>query len=339
MLSYAFRALSRDEMEKLSAEAFERIHNLMAAILEQGISKQLKRGLYREYVEKQEDLRTLRGKISMPETLRHTMRHERILTCEYDELSENNVFNRILKTTALLLIRHPEVDPKYRGGLKKLIMFFSGVEDINPAAIKWSTLSFGRQNSSYRLLLSLCQLVIEGLLLTNERGEHHLASFLNDQAMERLYEKFILEYYVKEHPELHASSSEIKWALDEGDGTYLPSLQSDVMLCRGKRILIIDAKYYDRTMQAYYDTRKVYSSHMQQIFTYVHNKAAEFPEGAREVSGMLLYAATDEAVQPDVKVKIKGCVMAARTLDLNREFAHIAAQLDGIAEEFLGGKE
>lgn len=68
--------------------------------------------------------------------------------------------------------------------------------------------------------------------------------FLDEQQMRRLYEKFILEYYRREFPQISASASQIPWALDDGIGTMLPVMQSDIMLTRGSEALIIDAKYY-----------------------------------------------------------------------------------------------
>ena len=55
-----------------------------------------------------------------------------------------------------------------------------------------------------------------------------------------------------------------------------------------------------------------------------------------EVSGMLLYAATDEEVQPDVTYRMSGNQIGVRTLDLDRPFEEIRAQLDGIADTFTG---
>lgn len=47
------------------------------------------------------------------------------------------------------------------------------------------------------MLISLCRLILEGMLLTTDSGEYKLASFVDEQRMNRLYEKFILEYYAK----------------------------------------------------------------------------------------------------------------------------------------------
>ena len=56
------------------------------------------------------------------------------------------------------------------------------------------------------------------------------------------------------------------------------------------------------------------------------------------VSGMLLYAKTDETVYPDHEYKMSGNTIAVRTLDLDKDFAEIKKQLDGIVERYLYGE-
>ena len=169
--------------------------------------------------------------------------------------------------------------------------------------------------------------------LPRHSGEYRLASFVDEQRMSRLYEKFILEYYAKECPQVKATASQIPWALDDGVGTLLPVMQSDIMLTQGNRVLIIDAKYYTHTMQAQYDVHTLHSNNLYQIFTYVKNKDMEFGDRPHEVSGMLLYARTDELIQPDNTYHMSGNKVSVRTLDLNREFSEIAAQLNAIVDE------
>lgn len=113
MLSYAFTTLNQGGYEEIATEEFENMHNLFAAILSKGIGRQLKQGLYREYQNRREDTTASRGKIDMPGTIQNRLARKRVLTCEYDELSENNLLNQILKTTVLLLLRHARVAEQY----------------------------------------------------------------------------------------------------------------------------------------------------------------------------------------------------------------------------------
>lgn len=336
MLSYAFTSLNQGGYENVAAEEFDNLHNLFAAILARGIGRQLKQGIYREYLNRKEDVAVVRGKIDMPGTIQNRLAKKRVLACEYDELSENNLLNQILKTTVMLLLRHAKVDAEYKTDLKKEMLFFSNVDTIDPASVHWASIRFQRNNNTYRMLISLCQLVLEGMLMTTDDGEYKLATFIDEQRMSRLYEKFILEYYAKECPQVKAIAAQIPWALDDGIGTMLPVMQSDIMLSHGSRVLIIDAKYYTHTTQTQFNVHTLHSNNLYQIFTYVKNKDIEFGESPHTVSGMLLYAQTDEALQPDHVYQMSGNQISVKTLDLNRDFSEIAAQLNAIVDEHFG---
>ena len=119
MLSYAFQTLNQETYDDVAVESFDEMYNLLAAILAKGIGLQLKQGLYREYISRQEELPVMRGKINMPGTIKNKLAHERVLTCDFDELSENNTLNQILKTTVTLLLRNGKVQAKYKDDLKK----------------------------------------------------------------------------------------------------------------------------------------------------------------------------------------------------------------------------
>ena len=335
MLSYAFQALHQSQYEDIALEEFEDIHNLFAAILSKGIGLQLKQGLYKEYISKQDDLNVLRGKINMSGTIHNRMARKQILTCEYDELSENNLLNQILKTTVMLLLRHSKVKAKYKDELKKEMLLFSNVDTLDPTTIKWSFIRFQRNNQNYRMLISICQLIIEGMLLATESGDYHLATFIDEQRMCRLYEKFILEYYAQNYRKLSVKASQIPWTLDDGIGTMLPIMQSDITLQQGNTVLIIDAKYYSHTMQQQFDKHTIHSNNLYQIFTYVKNKEYEFEGKEHVVSGMLLYAKTEEDIYPDNVYQMHGNKIAVRTLDLNLPFTSIARQLDEIIEIYF----
>ena len=60
------------------------------------------------------------------------------------------------------------------------------------------------------------------------------------------------------------------------------------------------------------------------------NKEAELKDLPHEVSGMLLYAKTDEEIHPNGAYLMSGNRISVKTLDLNCEFERIADQLDEI---------
>jgi len=335
MLAYAFQLLDEQGYRDVALEEdFENTAELLSAILCRGVSVQIKRGLMREYLVTEETLSSPKGKIQVSDSVKSMSVRQKQLVCSYDELSVNAYNNRIIKTTFAALLRS-KISKERKKEIRKLLVFFDGVDLLNIQDIKWNQ-RYDRNNQSYRMLISLCNMVIKGLLQTQADGSTRLMDFLDEQRMCRLYEKFILEYYRRHYPQLKASASQIPWALSEDcSSSMLPVMQSDITLSCGNKVLIIDAKYYSHTTQLQYDKHTLHSNNLYQVFTYVKNKDAQFGARPHEVSGMLLYAQTDEAIQPNNTYWMSGNKISVRTLDLDSDFKEIAGQLDRIASEFM----
>ena len=329
MLAYAFQILREQGYASCGTEEFENTADLLSAILVKGVSVQIKRGLGRTYIEQTEPLSCLRGKIDVTESIKQQTIIKQQLICTYDEFSVDSYMNRILKTTMEPLLRY-DIPKSRKKELRNLLLYFKDVCTLDVHSINWN-FRFNRNNQSYQMLMSICYLVIKGLLQTTADGTVKLMQFLDEQRMCRLYEKFILEYYRKHYPQIKTAASQIGWALDDGISAMLPTMQSDIMLTFGSKTLIIDAKYYGHTMQTQYDVHALHSNNLYQIFTYVKNKAV----AGGEVSGMLLYARTDEAIQPDNTYMMSGNRSSVKTLNLDCPFQMIAEQLNSIADSFL----
>ena len=328
MLSYAFQILNEQSYKNIATEQFHNTADLMAAILSKGIATQIKCGLGKEYILRTETLSSLRGKMNITKSIKTQTILKKQMWCTYDEFSVNGTKNRIIKSTLELLLKSDI--PKYRKKeLRKLMIFFSEVENIDLHSINWN-MKYDRNNKTYRMLISICYLVINGLIQTNSEGNTKIMDFLDEQSVFRLYEKFILGYYKKHYAELSPSASRIPWSVD--NTIMLPVMQSDIHLQKNNTVLIIDAKYYSHTTQVKYDNHTLHSNNMYQIFTYVKNCDYAFGEEEHKVSGMLLYANTDEKIQPDNVYQMNGNQITVKTLDLNQKFDIIAKQLDNIVK-------
>ena len=329
MLAYAFQELRQNNYAAITGEKFDNIYDLFAEILIRGISYQLKQGLYREYVSRNESMQTVKGKIDMRGTIENKMRNIQKIACDYDELSENNVYNQIVVSTAVILVKHSEVKKNKKAKLKQLLLFFQNVQPIDVNTIRWNALRFDRNNRNYRLLLYICYFIISEWVLTTEKGKFQMREF-SDEHMCRLFEKFVLSYYKKHHPDLKPCAAQIDWNIETEQSTLniLPIMQTDILLTIGERTLIIDTKYYTRSMQKQFDKATIHSNNLYQIHTYV----TEYDENhTGKVDGMLLYAKTQEDIVPDGQLKRKdGNYIYFKTLDLNQDFENIKKQLDGV---------
>lgn len=330
MLTYAFKVLNENGYKKIANEKFHNTADLMAEILAKGISIQLKRGLGKEYINQTDELSLLKGKINITNSIKTQSMLRNKMICVYDVFSVNSTLNRILKSTVELLIK-TNISKSRKKELRNLMLFFADVKPIDLYSVNWNQ-QYNRNNQSYQMLISICHLVVKGLLQTNTDGERKMMDFLDEQRMSKLYEKFLLEYYKKEYPDISTSASQIKWQLDDENTSMLPVMQTDIMLAYKEKVLIIDAKYYAHTTQSYYDVTKLHSGNVYQIFTYVKNKDIELSGQCYEVSGLLLYAQTDENVLPNNSYRMSGNTISVKTLDLDCDFSEIKKQLNQIVE-------
>ena len=337
MLSYAFQVLNESHYNRVKTEEFENAADLCAAILITGVSHQVKQGLHHEYIEDTDIIGTIRGRINFNLDTMTGLKHDRKLSCTFDDFSENNVLNQILKSTISLLTSAP-IDKGRKSALKKLLPFFHNVSLVSLDSVNWNY-QFNRNNRTYQMLIGICHLVYKGLLQTQKDGSTYLMDFFDEQRMSHLYEIFLLEYY-RFHwraSGIRADSPEIKWQLDDDNTNQLPSMQSDIVLSKEGTYLIMDAKYYGSNMQSYMDKRSIRSAHLYQIFTYVKNKETELQRLGIEhtVSGMLMYAMTKEEVQPDADYSMSGNRISAKHLNLDCPWDEIRLQLDSVVHQYF----
>lgn len=330
MLCYAWNILEESRRTLLGKEEFDNIYNLLAKLYINGISGLLKRGFNRYYIGKEETLSTLRGKLNIADSLKQQTFCNAKMVCQYDDFLVNIKLNQILKATITLLIRSPHLDAEFKNKLISLRFHFADIEDIRLSKSVFSSLRYNRNNSYYRMLINISELVYQGLI-TNESGDEVLFSdFVRDTQMERLYEKFVLNFY-RTHLDntiYYVHAPKISWILDEkmGEEEYalLPEMRTDIVVENKieKTQLIIDTKYYAKALVSsnWTEIEKVRTAHLFQILAYVNNSKFD-----GTISGMLLYPMVNKEI--NAEFPIGGKKIAVRTLDLNTEWSGIKDRL------------
>ena len=106
-------------------------------------------------------------------------------------------------------------------------------------------------------------------------------------------------------------------------------MKTDITLHKGDKMLIIDTKFYSQILRAKFDKNTYNSNNFYQISAYVANMDIHH---TGNVSGMLLYAQTDNETVPDSMFQKKGSSskIYVRTLDLYQEFSNIRKRLEEI---------
>lgn len=334
MLAYAFRVLSEHGYNDLASENFSNSTSLLAAILERGVTQLIKRGIRSDYTITTETSTSPKGKINFADSInsQYTIKH--ILSYEVDVYKTDILLNQILKCGISLACKSEEVNIEIKKRLRAILRMFNNVSTIDPKSIKWKNIRYDRNNASYKMLINICYLLINGLIQTEEEGNITVNNIIDDQKMHRLYEKFILEYYIRHYPALSTSAARILWNTQDENIEFLPTMKSDVTIRYKGKSLVIDAKYYSQVLRnGQFDKRTIHSNNIYQIFTYVKNMDID---NSGDVSGVILYAKTEEDIAPNIEFSHGGNKFRVLTLDLNMEFCHICKQLDDILYRWLG---
>lgn len=335
MLCYSFygEQLNQKDESNLGEEVFENIYNLFSLLLCLILKKQIKKGLHKEYINMEDEVSTVRGRINLNQTINNNSLVKKKVYCDFDEYSENCLLNQIIKTTMFYLMKSNKIGNSTKDEIKRLMHYFSKVKIIDTKSIKWDQVKFNRNNLSYKYIVDLCKLILKGLIVSDKNGNNKFKEFLDDTKISAIYENFIKAYFRKHYPELNASSKKLylnaKSALD-----FIPMMKTDITIEFEDRMLIIDAKFYNKILKDNYlnsSCKTISSNNLYQIMAYVDNQDP-YKEG--KVSGMLLYAQTINEPYIEIKEKLNMHTIMVRTLDLNESWEDIRNRLNNIAINF-----
>ena len=324
MLVYAFEVLKSKEYERLNKEDCEDIYNLLASLLLCGTQTLIKRGFLKNYIKQNDELTAIRGKVNFSNSIRRLSFQNAKAVCDFDEFSGNILFNQVLKAIFLYLNRQ-DLQRNIKRDISRVLLYFNEIDTIGIDTIKWDMLIFNRNNAHYDTLLYFCRLICEDAISNQNRGKKEFRT-LEDGLLPTLFERFIYAFYKKHVPYSVSFQQQIKWNTDNTE--MLPKMSVDTIISSDELKLIIDTKFYSKTLQSnrFSDNQTVISSNLYQIFAYVKNEIARTKE--KPVSGMLLYPQVDKPVKQSYR--IDGNNYFVQTVDLNQEFNAIKQELHTI---------
>lgn len=333
MLSYAYQTLNLSEYKQIGTEKFENVKELYAEILSIGIPVLIRGGLSKDYISVEETSNVIKGKIDINSTIKKNTLVNKKVAVVYDEFSENTLLNQIIKATLIYLSRSNKISQKIRRLFYGLLPYFTEVSDVELDLNLWKNVRYNRQNIRYQFIVDVCRYLYEQLLFDENSTFQMMKEVQDEQRLSSLYEKFIYAFFKRE-TKYNVSHPQIQWSVEDDFTDALPIMQTDLVLQKDKKTLIVDAKFYSENMVARFEggSSKQKSSNLYQIFTYINNWKKEPGE---TVAGMLLYAKTTALNQPNHIYHIKGNKILVVSLDLQQDFSGIKENLLGYANQFF----
>lgn len=339
MLCYAWNILPIMNDIKVDSENIKDAYNLLARIFSHGVGKVIRSGFHRSYIEQEDELSTLKGKINVQASINQLSIMRKKLVCTYDDYSTNDIFNQIIKYTLQSIRANASIDKTLRNEIKKQLVFFEGIESVPPTKNHRQKLTYNRNNTTYRMLINIAVMLYDNTFVNEEDGQKLFKDFFRQEQMHKVFETFILNFYAIHLPKsiykVHAPK--IEWHLDDKAHETWGGLfdidenvgdrRTDIVVeNKEKHIqLIIDAKYYHKTLVTSYmgyEEDSVRTGHINQVRGYLLDS-----NFVGKKVGALVYPLTTKDLNNGKVFPIQGTPIIVKTLDLSDEWFNIEADL------------
>jgi 5-methylcytosine-specific restriction enzyme subunit McrC len=194
MLSVAW-GLPSELLEALvGCNKFDEALELVAAFFAGLVERQIQLGLYRRYVEIEENLTVVRGRIDLAQHLRVNQGLDHRMFCRTSDLTWDIPENQIVRQVVRRLAGWEFGSPT-RHRLEQLYAALSEVEPTHYAVERLDTFSHGRLNEPYALLHRFCRLFLSHESVTDRAGPTPFSGFLID--MNQLFETFVTQTLIQ----------------------------------------------------------------------------------------------------------------------------------------------
>ncbi|MDQ3006346.1 MAG: hypothetical protein M3R47_13315 [Chloroflexota bacterium] len=335
MLLYAWNEIPLQKHWVLAdAEHAPTLDALLVSILMKLMRSRLSIGLGRDYVDDEGTLQGIRGRINFSDSLKRRTFERGRASCEFETYSANAPRNQIIRTTLARLIQtgqfgsDPDSANELRHSLRRLTRNLDGIDiiELTPELIHRQQL--GRNDRDYRLMLSICALILQRQMPTESAGDKHLPILDHDVfVLYKVYERFVANFY-----RIHLqgwdvfAQKRLEWHEKQAN-KYLPSMQPDLVLQErsSSRSIILDTKFTAHSFIENQWGKEVFdSSHLYQLYAYLRSQE-HLSEAHRMGIGILLYPVIDDRFSE--RIELQDHIMRVESIDLASPWQDIESRL------------
>ncbi|MEO7328107.1 MAG: McrC family protein [Minicystis sp.] len=313
----------------------------LAKIFAERLQEELLRGPERGYQQREENLRSFKGKLLISAQSRSNAAHRERFFCRFEEFSDDTAMNRIFRAACRALLVLTQA-PATQDVLRRCLLLLDGASDVEVQDADFNAIAINRQNQRFEEVLRFCRLILGGRTPTIQAGGTRSFSLLFD--MNKVFERFVaalLCRYVAPRIEgihIHPQAVKHRRHLMECEGSGVLGLEPDILIEGHGRHLVIDTKW--KVLSAVKRGRGgVADSDLYQLYAYTRRYESQ--------RSILLYPDLPglEARNFDVldgKGERSGEQIAIRQLRLHRdlttreEHEKIVGELEALVREGLG---
>lgn len=353
MLLYAWNEVPLNELRGwVLMDAFKEsaptLDTLLASVLIRLVQQRLRIGLGHDYVNEAGTLRGLRGRIDFAGTIKQHALERGQLICQFQGFRANSLKNQIVRSTLARLIRvgrfgsGPGPVREVQQKLRRLVRDLDGIDfvELTPDLVRRQLYARGGHDHDYRLMLSICDLIVQRQMPANVEGHSTGIVPLIDRellVLFRVYERFVANFYrlhLRQEWEVSAQKR-LEWHAAEPN-ERLPLMIPDIVLQEktgtAGRMIVLDTKFTAQSLvenqwgKALYD-----SSHLYQLYAYLKSQE-HVSEAHRKAVGILLYPAvhnrfSEKARLQDQVIRLESVDLAAPWQEVERQLMELVTNL------------
>ncbi|GAB92443.1 5-methylcytosine-specific restriction endonuclease system specificity protein McrC [Gordonia rhizosphera] len=274
----------------------DELFDLVAEILVTATERRLQRSLGRQYRSRSDTLTRVRGQIDVLTTESRLLLAQGRVACRFDELSVDNLRNRVLRTALVLAARHvADVTLERRArGLADILDQY-GVSPRLVTQREAAQLTLGRNEQDDVEAIDAAQLLLQMTIPAESAGKQTTRDPEREaEAIRRLYEAAVRGFYrAVLPPDWKVASGEVHhhWPVTDGSGgltAILPIMKTDTLLESASRRIIVETKFADALKPNQYGAVKLSRDHLFQLYAYVQTQHGK-DELSTTAEGVLLY--------------------------------------------------
>ena len=273
------------------------------------------RGLVHGYIGRQEQLRTIRGRLLVEEFARRPWAAAEP-TCRFDEFTPDIPENQLFRCTLYTILGWPQLSPRIRREALRVLSRFEGVSD-SPASAHAVPVRVTRLNEHYTDAMRLSRLVLQAMSLSHEAGEQQAHSLMVD--MDDLFRRWIIqELDSRLGPELQVDADEDVY-LDESRQV---SMAPDLVIRRDHEVVLVGDIRYSLGRDGVSDSRD-----------YVPLLGYTTAMGLK--TGLLVHCHSPRTSGSDLVIRSAGTRILGRAIRLDGSYAAVTHSLDSLADLVL----
>lgn len=213
------------------------LESFISMFLEE-LAKLIQKGIKSDYLQKEENLQFLKGKLKINEQIKQNYIHKERFFVEFDEFLSNRVENRLIKSTLKYLYKKSKLN-KNQQKIREFLFVFDEIETSKNIKNDFSRIRLDRQMRDYEQVLLWSRTFLLENSFSPYRGETVAFALLFD--MNLLFESYVYDYLRKSggFEEIKAQDKTHHLAYENNSGKF--RLKPDIVINKGE--IIADTKW------------------------------------------------------------------------------------------------